>query len=196
MARTGVVSTQAATAASRHHTGELYDAIWALAVLPLVVTEGKRAGRLRRDGRPVVEVGPTAVRLVLMAMAKHTNPTRDQGQFRCCPSMETIAELADVSPRVAQRVVARCVELGYIEVEQPGLRAGRNRSARRTWWRLRPDRWPRRALHGGDAGVATKAEQVAMVAQPASPPTDDGRDAGVAETPMVATPASPEPGRG
>jgi hypothetical protein len=110
--------------------------------------------------------------------------------------METIAELADVSPRVAQRVVARCVELGYIEVEQPGLRAGRNRAARPTWWRLRPDRWPRRALLGGDAGVATKAEQVAMVAQPASPPTDDGRDAGVAETPMVATPASPEPGIG
>src|SRR5919199_2956484 len=164
MARTGVVSTQAATAASRHHTGELYDAIWALAVPPLVVTDGKRAGRLRRDGRPVVEVGPTAVRLVLMAMAKHTNPSRDQGVFRCCPTMEKIAELADVSQRVAQLVVARCVELGYIEVEQPGLRAGRNRPARPAWWRLCPDRWPRRALNSGEASFVTNAEQVAMVA--------------------------------
>jgi len=196
MVRTGVVSPRAAAAGSRHHTGELYDAIWALAVPPLVVTEGKRAGRLRRDGQPVVEVGSTAVRLVLMAMAKHTNPTRDEGQFRCCPSIETIAELADVSPRVAQLVIARCVELGYIDIEQPGLRAGRNRPARPTWWRLRPDRWPRRALHGGEAGVATNAEQVPMVAQPAASPTTNGRAAGCVETPMVAKPAAPKPGIG
>ena len=34
----------------RRHSAELYDAIWELEVPPIVVTDGKGAGRLNRDG--------------------------------------------------------------------------------------------------------------------------------------------------
>jgi hypothetical protein len=187
------------SAPRRRHSAELYDAIWELEVPPIIVTNGQGAGRLNRDGDPTIAVGPTAVRLVLMAMARHTNPGRDQvrgsaGEWRCCPTVDTIAQLADVSERQVQRVLSAFVELGYIEVEQPGIRAGRQRVPRPTWWRLRPDLWPRRAVHGDDTGDSTNADRK-MVATPVSSRTLHGRDTGVVESPMVATPVSPKPVR-
>jgi hypothetical protein len=187
------------SAPRRRHSAELYDAIWELEVPPIIVTNGQGAGRLNRDGDPTIAVGPTAVRLVLMAMARHTNPSRDQvrgpaSEWRCCPTVDTIAQLADVSERQVQRVLSAFVELGYIEVEQPGIRAGRQRVPRPTWWRLRPDLWPRRAVHGDDTGDSTNADRK-MVATPVSSRTLHGRDTGVVESPMVATPVSPKPVR-
>ena len=52
----------------RRHTGEIVDAIWE-AELPAVMDE--------RDERAAAVAEPVA-RLVLMAMARFTNPTRDQ----------------------------------------------------------------------------------------------------------------------
>src|SRR5437660_9479120 len=77
----------------RRHSAELYDAIWELEVPPIIATDGKGAGRLNRDGGPTIAVGATAVRVVLMAMARHTNPSRDQVRgpvsvWRCCPTVE------------------------------------------------------------------------------------------------------------
>jgi hypothetical protein len=132
---------------------------------------------------------------VLLAIAKHTNPTRDGGQFRCCPSVETIALLAEVCERQVQRVLARCIELGYIEVEATGVRAGRNRPARPGWWRLRPDRWPQRAPNGGVRWVVTVTDTTPMVATPGSRPCSNGGDPQDAKPPMVASPGSPEPVR-
>ncbi len=187
----------------RRSKGELYDEIWELDMPPIVLSAGPRAGRLRKDGSPAVEVGPTAARQVLLAMAKHTNPTRDQnlgpeGLWRCCPTVETLAELAEVNERQVQLVLSTFVELGYIELERAGVRAGRNRSPRPSWWRLRPDLWPRRVLKNGRAaGFATNGD-LALVAQPeqmvAKPAASsvDGGEAGFAETPLVAKPASPK----
>src|SRR5579859_871147 len=144
----------AATERPKRSKGELYDEIWEMEIPPIVVTEGPRAGRLRKDGTPAVEVGPTAARAVLMAMARHTNPTRDQtlgaeGLWRCCPTVETLAELTQISERQVQMVLSTFVGLGYIEIEREGMRSGKNRPARPTWWRLRPDLWPRRSLGNG-----------------------------------------------
>jgi hypothetical protein len=111
----------------RRHSAELYDAIWELEV-PHVDT-----------------VKRSVVRLVLMAMAKHTNPNRDGGRFLCWASVKTIAALADVEERQVQRVLKQFSELRYIEAEKPGVRGGRGgRQPRATTWLLCPERWPRR----------------------------------------------------
>jgi Helix-turn-helix domain len=180
----------------KRHTGELYDAIWELDVptIPNKPTE-------KNPSPTGVAVGPSTVRLVLMAMAKHTNPHRDKGQWRCCPTVERLSTLANVSDRQVQRVLEVFVDLGYIEIERWGLRAGRGRAARPTWWRLRPDLWPARQLNGngGVAHVVTIAdsEMVAthapIVASPATALVN-GRVAGDGEMAMVASPASPKPG--
>jgi len=155
------------------HTGALYDAIWEFDLPPIVLTEGKRAGRVDKRGNPVVEVGETAQRMVLMAMAKHTNPTRDRGRYRCCPTVERIAMLTGVVDRQVQLVLKTHKNLAYITEESQGVRAGRNRLARPSWWELHPDRWPRRSLNGREAGFVANGD-LAMVAKPAS----DGREAG------------------
>jgi hypothetical protein len=161
----------------RRHSAELYDAIWSL------------------DLPRVPKVTPAAVRLVLLAIAKYTNPTRDGGQFRCCPSVETIAMLAEVCERQVQRVLARFIELGYIEVETTGVRAGRGRPARPGWWRLRPDRWPQRTPNGGVPQVVTMTNTTPMVATHGTRPCSDGGDPQATKRPMVASPGSPKPVR-
>ncbi|MBV9172505.1 MAG: hypothetical protein JOZ81_20730, partial [Chloroflexi bacterium] len=161
------------SAPQKWHTGALYDAIWEFDLPPIVLTEGKRAGRVDTHGQPVLEVSETAQRLVLMAMAKHTNPTRDRGRYRCCPTVDRLATLTGVLARQVQLVLKTQKDLGYITEERQGMRAGRNRPARPSWWELHPDRWPRRTLDGREAGFATNGDLV-MVAKPAT----DGHEAG------------------
>ena len=188
----------------RRHSGELYDAIWALEA-PRISAGGKRAE---------IAVSRPLVRVVLMAMAKHTNPTRDRGQFRCWAPVPLIAALADVSERTVQRVLAVFLALGYIELEREGLRAGRGRPSRSAIWRLRPEKWPLRDMgdqayslrlidaknstNGDDIYDATIRERAMvtteeqLAATHASSPSN-GRDCGDATVAMVATDTSPKP---
>lgn len=99
------------------HAGALYDAIWEFDLPPIVLTVCKRAGRVDKQGKPVLEVSETAQRMVLMAMAKHTNPTRDRGRYRCCPTVDRLAMLTGVIARQVQLVLKTHKDLGYITEE-------------------------------------------------------------------------------
>lgn len=145
----------------RRSTGELYDAIWE-ADLPPIMDDG--------DARAPAVAEPVA-RLLLMALAKHTNPTRDQvlgraREWQCFASVALLAELAGTTERQAQRVF-RVLEaeklagnVGWIERLEQGRRPGRPRRGeqpgrgRPTRWCLRPDLWPRRELQNRGGIVA------------------------------------------
>ena len=104
----------------RRSTGELYDAIWGAALPPVMDEHDQRA-------RAVAE---SVARLVLMAMARFTNPNRDQGlgperTWLCFAAIGTIAELANSSERQVQRVIRVFEDSGYLERLQEGRRPGR-----------------------------------------------------------------------
>src|SRR5262249_51904031 len=114
-------------------------------------------------------VAESVARLVLMAMAKHTNPTRDQvlgpaREWQCFASVATLAELAGASERQAQRVLRVLEREGLIERLDQGRRPGRPRKneapgqARPSRWCLRPDRWPARGLKNRTGIVAISGE--------------------------------------
>jgi len=143
----------------KRHSAELYDAIWA-AELPPIMDE--------RDERAPA-VAEAVARLVLMAMAKHTNPTRDQvygpaGEWRCWASVATLAEMANASERQVQRVLRVFERADYIELLDRGRRPGRPRKgeetgqARPNTWGLRPDRWRRRTLRNSTGIVAISSD--------------------------------------
>ena len=144
----------------RRHTGEIVDAIWE-AELPAVMDE--------RDERAAAVAEPVA-RLVLMAMARFTNPTRDQvygptGEWRCWASVATIAELAGASERQVQRVLRVFEHEHYIDRVDQGRRPGRPRKgeepgqARPSTWCLRPDQWQQRPLRNRTGVVAISNDQ-------------------------------------
>lgn len=123
-------------AARKRHSGELLDAILA-ANLPRVPG-----------------VHSSTVRLVLVMMAQHTNPNRDQARgadctWRCWPSVRVLAEESGRSERQVQRVLQALEEHGWITLEQPAVWAGRHREPRAAVWCLRPDSWAIRS-HGLD----------------------------------------------
>jgi hypothetical protein len=156
---TNVNSRGRASERPRRSTGELYDAIWT-AELPAIMDE--------RDERAPA-VADSVARLILMAMAKHTNPTRDQvlgpaREWQCFASVATLAELAGASERQAQRVLRVFEREGLIERLEQGRRPGRPRKgevpgqARPSTWCLRPDRWPARTLKNRTGIVAISSD--------------------------------------
>ena len=156
----------------RRHTGEIVDAIWE-AELPAVMDE--------RDERAAAVAEPVA-RLVLMAMARFTNPTRDQvygptGEWRCWASVATIAELAGASERQVQRVLRVFEREHYIDRVDQGRRPGRPRKgeepgqARPSTWCLRPDQWRQRPLRNRTGVVAISNDQRNSLPVPAEVPT-------------------------
>ena len=156
----------------RRHTGEIVDAIWE-AELPAVMDE--------RDERAAAVAEPVA-RLVLMAMARFTNPTRDQvygptGEWRCWASVATIAELAGASERQVQRVLRVFEREHYIERVDQGRRPGRPRKgeepgqARPSTWCLRPDQWRQRPLRNRTGVVAISNDQRNSLPVPAEVPS-------------------------
>ena len=179
------------------HTGALYDAIWEFDLPPIVLREGKRAGRVDMHGKPVVEVSETAQRVVLMAMAKQTNPTRDRGRYRCCPTVERIAMLTGLIDRQVQLVLKT-----HKDSRTSPKRAGRARRPQSSrsaelvgatpralaeeiaeWSRSRL-RHQRRSGDGREAGHATNGGW----SRSRPPENADGGEAGF--TP----PGTPEPG--
>lgn len=109
-------------------------------------------------------VAETAARLVLVAMATFTNPTRDQRHgparmWQCWATEQTIAERAGVSDRQVQRVIRAYVRLGWIDELRVGRPAGRPRQGQEarpatpSLWALRPDRWALR----GSKEIATNS---------------------------------------
>lgn len=149
----------------KRHSGELYVPIWN-AELPRVPG-----------------VHPVVVRVVLFALAAHTNPNRDQRlgverTWRCWPSMEGLADLTGVSERQVRRVVESLEHVGYITLEQPAVWAGRHRPARAAVWCLHPEKWPFRA-HGLDRSD-TPIDGLTLAGQPIAknpmglPARDDG----------------------
>ena len=148
----------------RRSTGELYDAIWA-AELPPIMDE--------RDTRAPA-VSPAVARMVLLAMASFTNPNRDQHlgtakTWQCFAAVATIAERADVSERQVQRVLRVLEYDGYIELTVQARRPGRPRKdqaagrGRPNTWCLRPERWPLRVLKNRTGVVAISADHPAPV---------------------------------
>jgi hypothetical protein len=142
----------------KRSSGELYDAIWA-ANLPPIMDE--------RDNRAAA-VTPVVARMVLMAMASFTNPNRDQvlgptKTWQCFAAVATLAEKADVSERQVQRVLRALEREGYIELLYQARRPGRPRKnqqplhGRPNTWCLRPDRWPARTLenHAGVVAISS-----------------------------------------
>ena len=184
----------------RRHTGEIVDAIWE-AELPAVMDE--------RDERAAAVAEPVA-RLVLMAMARFTNPTRDQvygptREWRCWASVATIAELAGASERQVQRVLRVFEREHYIDRVDQGRRPGRPRKgeepgqARPSTWCLRPDQWRQRPMKNRTGVVAISNDRRKSLPVPEEVPstpvglpgngTGTGRE--VAEIVPV---SSPEPG--
>jgi Helix-turn-helix domain len=183
----------------KRSTGELYDAIWC-AELPPILDE--------HDRRAAVATEQVA-RLVLMAMARHNNPNRDQvygpaREWQCFASVATIAEHVNTSERQVQRVLRTLERAGYIELLHRARRPGRPRNGddpRRAGntWCLRPDRWPTRSI-GNRAGIGlvsgAPAEIEPVPAEDATGPArypgnGAGTGAGGAEFVPV---LSPEPG--
>jgi len=143
----------------KRSSGELYDLIW-LAELPPIMDE--------RDTRAPA-VAEAVARLILMAMAKFTNPTRDQilgpaYTWQCFAAVGTIAELANASERQVQRVLRVFEREGYIVKLEEGRRPGRPANgeepgrARPSKWSLRPDQWPSRSLRNRTGIVAISSE--------------------------------------
>jgi len=172
----------------------MYDAVWELPKSVLDDIEGVKPGTTRH---------------ILHACARRTNPTRDL-HFEWFAAAETIAEDAEVNVRSVQRVYSVFIERGWIEVVATGVRNGRHRDdqerrtgARSPRYRACIERWPvderRRLANSRDVHVVTNgdsalvATRTALVATPAPTQTVSG-DAGVAESALVATPASPKPG--
>src|SRR6266851_2034951 len=122
-----------------------------------------------RDERAAAVAEPVA-RLVLMAMARFTNPNRDQvygptREWRCWASVATIAEMAGASERQVQRVLRVFEREGYIDRIDQGQRPGRPRKgeepgrAKPSTWCLRPDQWRRRALTNRTGVVAISSDR-------------------------------------
>ena len=184
----------------RRHTGEIVDAIWE-AELPAVMDE--------RDKRAAAVAEPVA-RLVLMAMARFTNPTRDQvygptREWRCWASVATIAELAGASERQVQRVLRVFEREHYIERVDQGRRPGRPRKgeepgqARPSTWCLRPDQWRQRPLRNRTGVVAISNDQRNSLPVPAEVPSTPvglpGNGTGTGREGAEIVPvSSPEPG--
>jgi hypothetical protein len=167
----------------KRSSGELYDAIWA-ANLPPIMDE--------RDSRAAA-VTPVVARIVLMAMASFTNPNRDQAfgltkTWQCFAAVATIAERADVSERQVQRVLRALEREGYIELLHQARRPGRPRKnqepthGRPNTWCLRPDRWPARTFenHAGVVAISSAAPEIGPVpVEVATPPVNfSGNSAG------------------
>ncbi len=105
-----------------------------------------------------------------MAMARFTNPNRDQvygptREWRCWASVATIAEMAGAWERQVQRVLRLFERERYIERVDQGRRPGRPRKgqtpgqARPSTWCLRPDQWRQRALRNRAGVVAISGDQ-------------------------------------
>jgi hypothetical protein len=148
--RDGCVTGHRVSERPRRHTGEIVDPIWE-AELPVVMDE--------RD-EPAVAVAEPVARLVLMAMARFTNPSRDQvygptREWRCWASVATIAELAGASERQVQRVLRVFEREHYIERVDQGRRPARNIGDH-----LNQDRGARAAHPAFDRRVHLRAERV------------------------------------
>ncbi len=162
-----------------------------------------------RDERAAAVAEPVA-RLVLMAMARFTNPNRDQvygptREWRCWASVATIAEMAGASERQVQRVLRVFEREGYIDRIDQGQRPGRPRKgeepgrAKPSTWCLRPDQWRRRALTNRTGVVAISSDQRNSLPVPVEVATTPvglpGNGAGTGREGAEIVPVlSPEPG--
>src|SRR5215471_4695641 len=141
--------------------GELYDLIWAMRLPPI-----------RLHGETVVSESDTQG--VLLAMASHTNPTRDQKHgedrtWQCFANNQRLAEQARVPARTVQRVQQVMQDYGYIELIEQGARPGRGGGAAKpSRWLMYPRRWPSKPSKNGNheyeyASVPTRNKEFASV---------------------------------